>query len=39
MKSDIVYLRHMMDAINKIESYASVQKDKIADWELASNGA
>ena len=27
MKSDFVYLRHIMDAIDKIESYASVQKD------------
>jgi len=25
MKSDFVYLRHIMDAIDKIESYASVQ--------------
>ncbi len=27
MKSDIVYLRHIIDAIAKVESYASVGKD------------
>jgi len=28
MKSDLVYLRHIMDSILKIESYAAVEKDE-----------
>ena len=27
MKKDLVYLRHILDAIEKIESYASVGKE------------
>jgi uncharacterized protein with HEPN domain len=38
MKSDIVYLRHMMDAIAKIVVYAAVQKNefmRVTHWQDA----
>jgi len=38
MKTDIVYLCHIMDAIEKIESYARVQKEEflsVSHWQDA----
>ncbi len=38
MKTDLIYLRHIMDSIDKIESYASVQKEEflaVSHWQDA----
>ena len=34
MKKDLVYLRHMLDAIERIESYVAVGVDLVAVWEV-----
>ncbi len=36
MKTDLAYLRHIMDSITKIESYATVQKEEfmtVSHWQ------
>lgn len=38
MKTDLAYLRHIMDSIAKIESYATVQKEEfmtVSHWQDA----